>query len=129
MFGFVIFLHTLICILLVTVILMQSGRGGGLTEAFAAAESMFGAKTSAVLVKATAFLTAGFLLTSVSLAFLSSQKDKSLVLGSEGRPPVGQAVEQPLLPTAVDNAKTDDTTNQNKTETQPTTIPSETKNP
>ncbi len=80
MFTFVLILHTLICILLGVVILMQSGRGGGLTDAFQSAESMFGAQTNAVLIKATAVLASIFLVTSLSLAYLSAQKDKSLLI-------------------------------------------------
>jgi len=129
MFGFVLFLHTLICVLLIAVILMQSGRGGGLTEAFSAAESMFGAKTSSVLVQVTAFLTAAFLLTSLSLAFLSSQKDKSLMMGSESQRPVGQAVEQPLSSQSTDQTKSDENTQVDKRQIQPTAVPGEPKNP
>ena len=77
--GVVIVIHVLVCFLLGLIILMQSGRGGGLTEQFAAAESMFGAKTNVVLVKATTVLASIFVVTSLSLAFLSSQSGKSLI--------------------------------------------------
>lgn len=79
MFGFVIFMHTLVCILLATIILMQSGRGGGLTESFSAAESMFGARTNVVLVKATTVLASIFLVTCLTLAFYSTKSSKSLI--------------------------------------------------
>ena len=79
MFGFIIFLHTVVCLLLVMIILMQSGRGGGLTESFSAAESMFGAKTNIVLVRATTVLASLFLVTCLSLAFLSARSSKSLI--------------------------------------------------
>ena len=79
MYGFLIFIHVLTCIFLASVILMQSGRGGGLTENFAAAESLFGAKTNIVLVRTTAVLATIFIVTSLSLAFLSSRSGKSLV--------------------------------------------------
>ena len=79
MTGFIIFIHTIICILLTGIILIQSGKGGGLTENFAAAESMFGAKTNIVLVKATAVMAALFLITCFSLAAISSRKGKSLM--------------------------------------------------
>ena len=79
MFNFIIVVHILVCILLALIILMQSGRGGGLTEGFAAAESMFGAKTNVVLVRATTVLASLFLSTCLSLAFLSTQKSKSLI--------------------------------------------------
>ena len=39
-------MHALVAIVLIIIVLMQSGRGGGLTEGFGgAAESVFGAKT------------------------------------------------------------------------------------
>ncbi len=75
----IIIVHCLVSVLLAVIILMQSGRGGGLTEAFASAESIFGAKTNTFLIKATTFLAVIFLVTSLSLAFLSSRKDKSLM--------------------------------------------------
>lgn len=80
MFTFVLIIHVLTCMLLVAIVLMQSGRGGGLTESFSSAESMFGAKTNTMLVRATTALAFVFLLTSLSLAYMSSQKDKSLLM-------------------------------------------------
>ena len=79
MLGFIIVIHVLVCMLLGLVILMQSGRGGGLTETFSGAESMFGAKTNSVLVKATSILAGIFIVTCLSLAFLSSKSNKSLI--------------------------------------------------
>lgn len=84
----ILIIHVLICAFLILIVLMQSGRGGGLTDGFGAAESMFGAKTNVVLVKATTVLAFIFLLTSVSLAYLSAQRDRSLLerLPQEARP-------------------------------------------
>ncbi len=79
MTGFLIFLHATVCVLLTMVILMQAGRGGGLTAGFASAESMFGARTNEFMVRATIVLMSIFLLTSLGLAFLSSRKEKSLI--------------------------------------------------
>jgi len=80
MLGFVIVLHILISILLIVTILMQSGRGGGLTEGLAAgAESIFGSKTNVFMVRATTGLAIAFLITCLSLAFLSTQRSKSLM--------------------------------------------------
>ncbi|HOD12746.1 MAG TPA: preprotein translocase subunit SecG [Candidatus Omnitrophota bacterium] len=80
MYTFVLIVHVLACLLLMAVVLMQSGRGGGLTEAFAAAESVFGPKTNVLLVRATTIIGIVFLVTSLSLAYLSAQRDKSLLL-------------------------------------------------
>jgi preprotein translocase subunit SecG len=82
MTGFVMFIHAVISILLILVILMQAGRGGGLTEGFAAAEQMFGARTNELMIKATTVLGTAFLVTSLGLAILSSQKGKSLMTGA-----------------------------------------------
>lgn len=79
LFGAILTLHVIVCMLLSLIILMQAGRGGGLTENFSAAESMFGAKTNIVLVKATTILASIFIVTCLSLAFFSSQKNKSLI--------------------------------------------------
>ncbi len=81
MTGFFMFLHGIIAVLLVVIILMQSGRGGGLTESFASAESMFGAKTNEFMIKATTVFATLFFVTCLSLAVTSSQKGKSLMSG------------------------------------------------
>ncbi len=86
MTGFVFFIHAILCILLAAIVLIQSGRGGGLTENFAAAESLFGAKTNAFLVKATTVFATLFFVTCLSLAVLSAKKEVSL-LSKEGLMP------------------------------------------
>jgi len=80
MYTFVLVVHVLACILLMVVVLMQSGRGGGLTEAFSAAESVFGPKTNVLLVRTTTVIGVIFLVTCLSLAYLSAQRDKSLLM-------------------------------------------------
>ncbi len=76
---FVLIIHSIVCVLLVIVILMQSGRGGGLTEGFAAAENMFGAKTNEFMVKATSVLAVLFVVTSLTLAYFSARRDESIM--------------------------------------------------
>ncbi|MDP3142739.1 MAG: preprotein translocase subunit SecG [Candidatus Omnitrophota bacterium] len=98
MLGLAIVLHILISILLITVILMQSGRGGGLTEGLAAgAESIFGSKTNAFMVRATTGLAIAFLITCLGLAFLSTQRSKSLM---ERRPAQKDAPAAAVVPAA-----------------------------
>lgn len=117
--GFVIFLHCLVSVLLMTVILMQSGRGGGLTEQFASAENIFGAKTNTFMVKATAVFAGLFIITCMSLAFLSSKAEQSLM---SNRPPAQTPIGTPV-PKAVVPA--DDATKaaQKSQETQPPVLP------
>ena len=58
---------------------MQAGRGGGLTETFQSAESMFGTQTNVFMVRFTTILAVIFLSTSLTLALNSSKGDKSLM--------------------------------------------------
>ena len=96
MTGFVIFLHAVVAVLLIVIILMQSGRGGGLTEGFASAESLFGAKTNEFMIKATTIFATLFLITCLGIAVLSAQKSKSLMSDEvvpAAQVPVTEAVE------------------------------------
>ncbi len=79
MYNIILIIHVLVAILLLGVILMQRGRGGGLVESLAGAESLFGTKTSSFLVRTTTILAILFFVTSTSLAFLSKQKSKSVL--------------------------------------------------
>lgn len=86
------FLHATICVILIAVILMQSGRGGGLTESFSSAESMFGAQTNAFMIKATSIFATIFLVTCLGLAVLSSKKTVSL-MSNKVTVPIEKSVE------------------------------------
>jgi preprotein translocase subunit SecG len=77
--GFILVIHVIVCVLLVITILMQAGRGGGLTETFQSAESMFGTQTNVFMVRTTTVLAIIFLSTSLILAFNSSRVDQSLM--------------------------------------------------
>ena len=78
-YGFLLIIHILVAVLLITVILIQRGRGGGLVELFSGVESMFGTKTSLFLTRTTAVLAILFLFTSISLAFLAARRSRSLI--------------------------------------------------
>jgi preprotein translocase subunit SecG len=77
--GFIVFIHVVVCILLVITILMQAGRGGGLAESFASAESMFGTQTNSFMVKVSTTLAIIFFTTSLVLAVNASKGHKSLM--------------------------------------------------
>lgn len=79
MYGFLLVIHVIVCLLLVTIVLIQSGRGGGLTESFSSAESIFGTKTNIFLTRATTVLATLFVITCLSLAFISTKRSKSLM--------------------------------------------------
>ncbi|MBN2120503.1 MAG: preprotein translocase subunit SecG [Candidatus Omnitrophica bacterium] len=83
MYDIVLYLHIIVSLFLVVTILIQRGRGGGLVESLAGAESLFGTKTSSFLVKATTTLAILFFITSTGLAFLSKQRGRSVFEGSQ----------------------------------------------
>src|SRR3954454_16113342 len=74
-------LHVFVCLVLMFVVLLQQGRGGGMGAAFgggAAAEVFGGRGAGNLLTRATSICAAIFMLTSVSLAYLSSSGDRDL---------------------------------------------------
>lgn len=77
--GLIIGLHVIVCILLIGIILIQSGRGGGFVDSFSGVESMFGTKTNVFLTRTTTTLSIIFFITSVGLALLSVRQSRSLM--------------------------------------------------
>jgi len=73
--------HLLVCLALIMVVLLQSGKGGGLAGAFGGgggSQALFGGRGAATfLSKATTILGSAFMLTSLSLALLSGAHDAS----------------------------------------------------
>lgn len=79
MMGILIGIHVVVCLFLISIILIQRGRGGGLVESFSGVESMFGPKTNTFLSRTTSILAVMFFITCLSLAFLSAQRSRSLM--------------------------------------------------
>ncbi len=75
LFNLVVIIHVITCLLLMVVVLMQSSKGGGLSGAFGGGGGqaiMGGRETASFLSKATTYLAIIFMITSLSLAFLSA---------------------------------------------------------
>src|SRR5580700_8337466 len=74
-------IHIFVCAVLMFVVLLQQGKGGGMGAAFGggAAAQVFGGRGAGnLLTRATAVCAGIFMLTSVSLAYLSSSGDRAL---------------------------------------------------
>ncbi|MBD3426342.1 MAG: preprotein translocase subunit SecG [Candidatus Omnitrophica bacterium] len=81
MYILLILLHVLVCIVLIAVILLQAGRGGGLTEAFGGGETaqqLLGTQAPVVLKRATEVAAVGFLVTSLLLGIVTARRGRSL---------------------------------------------------
>ena len=75
MYGLLLALHILICVLLICVVLLQSGKGGGLAGgAFGGtAQTVFGGRGATdFMTRATMVLGAAFFATSLVLALMTS---------------------------------------------------------
>src|SRR5271154_3888191 len=74
-------LHIFVSAMLMGVVLLQQGKGGGMGAAVGGggAAQVFGGRGAGnLLTRATAVCAATFMLTSVSLAYLSSSGDRAL---------------------------------------------------
>ena len=107
-------IHVLICIGLIIVVLLQTGKGAGLASVFGTGgggggggDSLFGSKGfGGVLAKATAVLAVAFMVSSISLSLIPvgrSQTQDSVLDRLEGPAtgaPQGQQAPQPAqMPT------------------------------
>lgn len=82
MVTLVLIVHILVSLLLMGVVLLQSGKAGDLASAFGGATSQtaFGARSAAtVLTKATAVCAVLFMLTSLTLAVLYTKGEGSVM--------------------------------------------------
>lgn len=73
--------HIAVCAFLMLVVLLQQGKGGGMGAAFGggATQQVFGGRGAGnILTRATAICAGIFMLTSVSLAWVSSSGDREL---------------------------------------------------
>ncbi len=96
-YGILLGLHIVICVGLILVVLLQSGKGGGLAGAFGgmsgAGQTLFGGRGAATfLSKATTVLGIAFMASSLILALLSGNQSgpRSVIREgtiSEGAPP------------------------------------------
>ena len=76
MTTFLVIIHVLICLSLIVMVLLQSGKGSNIGAAFGgSSQTMFGsAGATTFLSKATTVVAVVFMLTSLGLAFLSGSR-------------------------------------------------------
>src|ERR1051326_7864669 len=77
MYAVLIFLHVLICMMVILIVLVQSGRGAGFSGLFGGGggDALFSAPSgSSFLRKLTTGLATGFFLTSLFLTYLSARR-------------------------------------------------------
>ncbi len=83
MFTLLIILHVVACVVLVLIVLLQSGKAGDLASAFGGSSSQtaFGVRSAAtILTKGTTICAITFMVTSLGLAILFTRGRTSSVL-------------------------------------------------
>lgn len=84
-------IHVISCILLILIVLLQSGKAGNIAAAFGGGggevETLFGSRTGNVLTRITAALAVVFMATALGLSLLSQ--------GGSGRSVIGESVVPP----------------------------------
>lgn len=87
--GFLVFVHLVVSIALIVAVLLQSGKGGGLAGTFGGSGvtgGVFGGRGAApFLVKATTIFAVLFMLSAISLNFVTPTHRSSSVLERTGR--------------------------------------------
>jgi preprotein translocase subunit SecG len=91
-----IFIHIFVCIALIMIVLLQTGKGTDMGAAFGggSSQTLFGSSgASTFLSKATTVVAVVFMLTSLTLAYRATHRAPESIL-LDTRPPV----EQPVTP-------------------------------
>ena len=91
----VITLHVTVCILLILIVLLQTGKGAemGASIGGAGSQALFGAAGPAsILTKITTAVAIIFMITSLSLAYMSGNQSQTSVM-TDSKAPVEQKAE------------------------------------
>lgn len=97
-----IVVHVLACLFLILVVLLQPGKGGGLGGITSpAAQQVFGGRGAGnFLTRTTWVIGTTFFVTSLSLAYLSTSQDTSLMKSNSKKTTVSDSLGRGHLPTA-----------------------------
>lgn len=102
---FLMIVHVLVCLFLIAVILLQAGRGGGLSEMAGGSnqtQSILGTQTNVFMTRLTEICAVVFIVTSLSLAIISTQRGKSLIDKALVLPGAKQAIPAAVSKTKVE---------------------------
>jgi len=97
----IVIVHVIVCLMLIGIVLLQSGKGADMGAAFGgSSQALFGgAGPAPFLTRVTTIAAVVFMVTSLALAYFSANvMDGSVMRGVKAAP--GQAVEQPVAPVA-----------------------------
>lgn len=124
--GLFLILHILVCMFLIVIVLLQSGKSADLAGAFGGmgSQSSFGPRGRAsFLSKMTTTLAILFMLTSLSLYIIAANKSgtKSVISKEDGRPVQTQSAPKTVPPVNQEQKKAEPVNTPAPAGTQPTT--------
>lgn len=96
---FILVIHIIVCLLITVAVLLQPGKGGDLGSVFGGStQSIFGASGAVpFLAKFTRFLAVVFMVTSLSLGYMSTKDFKSSVITDDSVQKTMEFQEAPSL--------------------------------
>ncbi len=100
MSALILTLHVIVCIALIMIVLLQTGKGSDMGAAFGggSSQTLFGSTgASTFLSKATTFAAVIFMVTSFTLAYMSSHQTSTSIMQDE-KAPVGQPAPENSAP-------------------------------
>ena len=114
---FLIIVHVIACLFLIAVILLQAGRGGGLSDIAGGsqAQSILGTETNTFMKRMTEIFAVIFIITSLSLGIISTHRGKSLIaqkrMGQNFKKKIPMPIESaPAVQTTANNTSPSPTT-------------------
>ena len=95
---FIVIIHIIVCIGLILIVLLQTGKGASMGAAFGgSSQTIFGSSgATTFLGKITTGVAVVFMVTSLILAFISGPRSKSSVVGSSAAPTRQSAPAAPI---------------------------------
>jgi len=81
LYGIVMTIHIIVSLVLISVILLQAGRGGGLSESFggSSTQTILGTKSSLFLKRVTAVAAVLYIVVCLLLGVMTGHRGRSLV--------------------------------------------------
>jgi preprotein translocase subunit SecG len=116
-----IFIHVIVCVALIMIVLLQTGKGGDMGAAFGggSSQSLFGSTgASTFLSKATTVAAIVFMLTSLALAYMSSNRTGKSIMTNTPTPVSAPATAE-TKPEAAPNTPQTAAPSQQQTERAP----------
>jgi preprotein translocase subunit SecG len=96
-----IIIHIVVCVALIMIVLLQTGKGASMGAAFGgSSQTIFGSSgATPFLAKITTIVAVVFMITSLFLAFIHGPGTSTSVVGSSSAPTPQQAVPNQAAPT------------------------------